>query len=103
MRLDELAQALREFEERLVGLGVSRGAARQAISDAECVAVKDLLETQADARLVDLFESIGSAALAKRHGVTPRQVCRNRTAALSRLQQKQIGRVMSPTMSEEAA
>lgn len=103
MRLDELTQALRDFEECLVRLGVSKEGARQAVTDAECVAVRDLVETQADLRLLDLFESIGSQALAQRHGVSPRQVCRNRTAALNRLQQKDIGRSASPPVSVKAA
>lgn len=45
MRLDELAQAMRDFEERLVQLGVSRAAARKATIDAEVATVADLVET----------------------------------------------------------
>lgn len=44
MRLDELAQALRDFEECLVRLGVSRDAAREATMRAETYAVTAVLE-----------------------------------------------------------
>jgi hypothetical protein len=103
MRLDELAQALREFEERLVGLGVSRGAAKKAIADAECVALDDLVETAADRRLLDLFDEIGSTGLSARKGNSPRTWCRKRQEAAERLYQKQIGQSVSPPVSAEAA
>lgn len=103
MRLDELAQAMRDFEERLVQLGVSRAAARKATVDAEVATVADLVETAADQRLLDLFDSIGSAALAERKGLSQRQICRQRLEAMRRLQAKEIGHEVSHLTSAKAA
>lgn len=103
MRLDELAQALREFEERLVGLGVSREQARRAVMEAETLAVRDLLQTQTDLRLLDLFETIGCAALAEREGVARGTIYSRRTEALGRLAVKNISRRIEQTAGQEAA
>lgn len=103
MRLDDLAKTLRDLEDCLVALGVSRPAARKAALDAESVAVADLLETQTDVRLLDLFEQIGCAKLAERNGVSPRTIYTRREEALERLQVKQVRRSASDTTSQEAA
>ncbi len=103
MRLDELAQALRDFEARLVELGVSRQAALKAAMDAENVAVADMLETQADLRLVGLFEEVGCATLAARQGVTRKTIYERRTDALDRLAVKNISRSGKQTGLQEVA
>lgn len=103
MRLDELAQALREFEERLVGLGVSREQARCAVMEAETVAVQDLLQTQTDLRLLDLFDKVGASAMAEREGVTRNTIYNRRTEALNRLSVKNVSRKTEQTVAQEAA
>lgn len=103
MRLDELAQALRDFEARLVELGVSRQAALKAAMDAENVAVADLLETQADLRLVGLFEEVGGTLLAERKGVSRSAIYRDRTDALNRLSAKNVSRPARHLMGQEVA
>lgn len=103
MRLDELAQALRDFEARLVELGVSRPAALKAAMDAENVAVGDLLETQADLRLLDLFEQVGCATLAERQNVTRNTIYARRTEALARLSVKQVSRRTEQTVARDVA
>ena len=103
MRLDDLAELMRQLEAGLVALGVSREAAREVVRDAECAAVADMLETQQDRRFLDLFEKVGSVALAERGGVSPRTICRQRADAVERLCRKQIGHSVSSTLSEEAA
>lgn len=103
MRLDDLAELMRQLEAGLVALGVSREAARQAVMDAEVVAVQDLAETQADVRLLDLFDAIGCAGVAERYRVTPRTIYSRRTEALTRLQLKDVRRVASDSATQEAA
>ncbi len=103
MRLDDLSKVMRDLEEALVSVGVSRSAARKATIDAESVAVGDLLETQTDVRLLDLFEQVGCAKLAERHGVSPRTIYTRREEALGRLQVKKVCRSASDAGSQEAA
>jgi hypothetical protein len=103
MRLDELAQALRDFEECLVRLGVSRGAARQVVMDAEYTSVQDLVQTQADVRLLDLFDKVGAVAMAEREGVTRNTIYNRRTEALNRLSVKNVSRKTEQTVAQEAA
>lgn len=103
MRLDELAQALREFEERLVELGVSREQARCAAMEAETVAVQDLLQTQADLRLLDMFDRVGASAMAEREGVSRNTIYNRRTKALNRLSAKNLSRKTERTIAQESA
>ena len=86
-----------------MALGVSRPAARKAALDAESVAVADLLETQTDVRLLDLFEQVGCAKLAERDGVNRNTIYARRTLALERLAAKQISRRTAQTTGQEAA
>lgn len=103
MRLDELAAVLREFEEKLVRVGVSADMARKAAIDAEGVAVADLLQTHNDLRLLDLFEEVGCAVLAEREGVARNTIYNRRTEALNRLADKQVSRRVEQTVAQEAA
>lgn len=103
MRLDDLAELMRQLEAGLVALGVSRDAARAVVKDAECASVADMLETQQDRRFLDLFDQMGSGPLAQRKGVSARTICRQRADAVERLCRKQIGHSVSSTLSEEAA
>lgn len=103
MRLDDLAELMRQLEAGLVGLGVSRQAARQAVMDAEIAAVQDLAETQADMRLLALCDAIGCAGVAERYKVTPRTIYSRRMDALNRLQLKEVRRDRSDTATQEAA
>lgn len=103
MRLDDLAEVVRQFEAALLSVGVSAQAARSVAKDAECAAVEDMLETQQDRRFLDLFEKVGSGELAERGGVTARTICRQRADAAERLYRKQIGHSVSSPLSEGAA
>src|SRR5690606_35505556 len=100
---DELTQALRDFEECLVRLGVSKEGARLAASDAECAAVSDLMVTQKDLRLLDLFESVGGRSLAESKGVSRSEIYRSRTEALNRLSHNNISRGPGHLLGQEAA
>lgn len=103
MRYSEVEKILADAVEALVSVGVSRTAANKAMQDAEVVAVMDLIETQADRRFIDLFETMGSATLAERKGVSPRTICTYRKEALDRLSRKQIGSGASANTSGIAA
>ena len=103
MKLDDVQRIVQDAVEALVAAGVSRAAAEKAMADAELVAVDDMLETQRDRRLLDLFETIGSAKLAERRGESQRTVCRKRQEAAERLYRKQIGQPVSSNVSAEAA
>ncbi len=103
MRLDDLARVLRDLEDSLIAIGVSRPAARKAALDAEVVAVADLLETQTDVRLLDLFEEVGCAKLAERDGVNRNTIYARRVQAIERLAAKHISRRTEQTTGQEAA
>ncbi len=74
-----------------VALGVSRSAAEQAARAAEEIVMLDLIETQADVRLLDLFRQYGSAALAERKNVCQRTITNKRNDAAERLARKKYG------------
>ncbi|MGS1076663.1 hypothetical protein [Pseudoxanthomonas beigongshangi] len=103
MRLDDLAKVIRDLEDALVLVGVSRAAAHRAAMDAESVSVADMLETQEDIRLLDLFEKVGCVTLAERQGVSSRTIYNRREEAIERLQLKKVCRFTSDNGSQEAA
>lgn len=103
MKLDDVQRIMRDAVDALIAAGVSRPAAEKAMTDAEVVAVDDLIETQRDRRLLEIFDSIGSARLAERRGESQRTVCRKRQEAADRLYRKQIGQPMVSDVSGKAA
>ena len=103
MRFPEIEKIVMDAVDAMIAAGVSREAAESAMRDAEFVAMKDLIETQSDRRLLDLFDQYGSAALAERKAVTPRTICNRRKEAAERLYRKQIGSFVTPPVSSEAA
>lgn len=103
MRFREIERIVIDAVEAMVAAGVSRPAAEKAMEDAEIVAVMDLIETQADRRLLDLFATVGSQALAQREGVTTKTICNRRRDAVDRLYRKQIGSGIAARDSSEAA
>jgi hypothetical protein len=94
-----IEQIVLDTVERLVAAGVSRKAAERAMREAEDVAVLDLIETDADRRLLDLFEDYGSAALAERKGVCQRTITNRRNDAAERLARKKIGTAASDPLA----
>jgi hypothetical protein len=91
-RFSNLKEWAEDSVERLVAAGVSRTAAERAVKEAEDVAVLDLIETEADRRLLDLFEQYGSAALAERKGLCQKTISNRKNEAAERLARKKIGR-----------
>lgn len=92
MRFPEIERIVLNAVEELVAVGVSRLAAERAAKAAEEIAMLDVIETQADIRLLDLFDEYGSAALAERKEVCQRTVTNRRNEAADRLARKKIGR-----------
>lgn len=102
MKFDDIERISGEVEEALVLAGVSRAAARQAVADMQLVAIRDLVETQGDRRLLDLFDQCGSTALAERHGVSVRTMYVRRQEALDRIAKKTVQN-FAETVAEKAA
>lgn len=94
-RFASLKEWAEDSVERLVAAGVSRTAAERAVKEAEDVAVLDLIETEADRRLLDLFDEYGSAALAERKGLCQKTIANRRRDALERLARKKMGSAAS--------
>lgn len=92
MRFPEVERVVLDMVEALVSVGVSRFAAEQAAKAAEEVAMLDIIETQADMRLLDLFDQYGSAVLAERREVCQKTVRAHYNEAAGRLARKEIGR-----------
>lgn len=99
MRFPEIERIVLDAVEALVMAGVSREAASRAMCEAEAVAMLDVIETQADQRLVDLFAEYGSAKLAERKGVCQKTIASRRNAALDRLTRKKIGSLASDPLA----
>jgi hypothetical protein len=99
MRFPEIERIVFDAIEALIAAGVSREAAEKAMGAAEEVAVLDLIESQADRRLVDLFDRYGSAALAARRGVCQRTIANHRREAIERLTRKKIGTAASDPLA----
>ena len=102
MRFDDIERISVDTEEALVKAGVSRDAARQAVSDMQLVAIRDLVETQGDRRLLDLFDQCGSAVLAERHGVSVRTIYARRQDAIDRLAKKTLQKFADPVAGKAA-
>jgi hypothetical protein len=98
-RMPEIEEIVLDAVERLVAAGVSRVAAERAMREAEDVAVLDLIETEADRRLLDLFDEYGSAALAERKGLCQKTIANRRRDALERLARKKIGSAASDPLA----
>ncbi len=99
MRFPEVERIVMDAVEALVAIGVSRTAAEQASRAAEEIAVMDLIETQADMRLLDLFEHYGSGPLAERKQVCQKTITNHRNAAADRLARKKIGNDLSARLT----
>jgi hypothetical protein len=91
VRFPEIERIVLDAVEAFVAAGVSRVAAEDAMKGAEFVAMMDVIETQADRRLIDLFDAYGSAVLAERRGVCQRTIANHRREAAERLARKKIG------------
>lgn len=70
----ELAEAIQDFVERVVSIGVARNVAERAISGAEWECVLDLRQADEDQRLLDLFARYDTVDIAKRYSLSPRRM-----------------------------
>jgi len=103
MRFDDIERISGEVEEALVKAGVSRPAARDAVADMQLAAIRDLVETQGDRRLLNLFDQCGAEVLAERQRVSVRTIYARRQDALNRLAVKQTVRNIAESIAEKAA
>ena len=98
-RFPEVERIVLDGVEALVAIGVSRDAAEKAARAMEDIAMLDLIETDADRRLLDLFDNYGSAKLAERKGVCQKTITNRRNDAADRLARKKIGNERSDPLA----
>jgi hypothetical protein len=71
-----------ERAEELVAMGVPRAAANEAMHYVEVCAINAESEARKEDQLLLDFKTLGSRALAERHGVTARAICKRRDKIL---------------------
>lgn len=102
MRFDDIEKIVQDMSDRMIEYGVSREAVSRLAKDAQMAAIKDLIETHEDMRLLELFDQVGADGVAERHGVPLRTVYRRRQDAIDRISAKTVPN-MAGILAEKAA
>lgn len=102
MIFDDIEKIVQDMSYRMIESGVSREAVSRLAKDAQMAAIKDLIETHEDMRLLELFDQVGADGVAERHGVPLRTVYRRRQDAIDRISAKTVQN-MAGILAEKAA
>ena len=102
MRFDDIEQIVQDMSDRMIDAGVSREAVNRLAKDAQIAAIKDLIETHEDMRLLELFDQCGASVLAERKGISVRTLYQRRQESIDRLSAKTVQK-SADNLAEKAA